>query len=131
MAIGESAYQRIGGAPAIKSVVDAFYESVLADEELAGYFTALDGGGFAALKRHQVALLSQVLGGPREYTGRELAHAHQGAGITPRAYRRVAHLLVGTLWEFQVPEDIIFEVSELLAQLAPTVVAPAEPVGAR
>jgi hypothetical protein len=29
----------------------------------------------------------------------------------------VTHLLVGTLWQFDVPEGIIFEVSELLASL--------------
>jgi hemoglobin len=120
----ESAYARIGGAPVVKAVVDRFYEYVVADEDLAPYFRRLDAAGLTALKRHQVALLSQVLGGPRQYTGRELAHAHRDLHITERDYRRVTHLLVGTLWEFEVPERIIFEVTEVLAGLRPAIVAP-------
>jgi hemoglobin len=116
-----SAFDRVGGAPAVKAVVDRFYERVLADDELAKYFTNLDESGLAQLKRHQVAMISQVLGGPREYTGRELADAHQSLNIAPVHYRRVAHLLVGTLWEFDVPEDIIFQVSEVLASLQDTI----------
>lgn len=112
-----SGYERVGGAPAVKAVVERFYERVLADDELSRYFTGLDESGMTQLKRHQVAMVSQVLGGPREYTGRELADAHRALKIPQLHYRRVAHLLVGTLWEFDVPEDIIFDVSELLASL--------------
>jgi hemoglobin len=120
-----SAFERVGGTPAVKAVVDRFYERVLADDTLAGYLAELDESGLAQLKRHQVAMISQVLGGPREYTGRELADAHRSLDIPPLHYRRVAHLLTGTLWEFDVPEDIIFEVSEVLASLQETI-APAE-----
>jgi hemoglobin len=112
-----SAFERVGGAPAVKAVVDRFYEQVLADAELARYFAPLDEAGMAQLKRHQVTMISQVLGGPREYTGRELADAHRPLDISELHYRRVTHLLVGTLWQFDVPEDIIFDVSELLASL--------------
>lgn len=112
-----SAYERVGGRPAVKAVVERFYERVLADRNLTHYFTGLDEAGMTQLKRHQVAMVSQVLGGPREYTGRELGEAHEALKITAIDYRRVSHLLVGTLWEFKVPEDIIFEVSEVLASL--------------
>ena len=131
MGTEESAYHRIGGAAAVKAVVDRFYEYVVADGELAPYFGALDATGLAGLKRHQVALLSQVLGGPRQYTGRELGRAHENLRVTGRHYRRVAHLLVGTLWEFRVPEKIIFDVSEVLAELMPAVVGTEDRAGAR
>ena len=116
-----SAFERVGGAPAVKAVVDRFYERVLADDDLSKYFTDLDASGMTQLKRHQAAMISQVLGGPREYTGRDLADAHRGLNISALHYRRVSHLLVGTLWEFDVPEDIIFDVSELLASLQGTI----------
>jgi hemoglobin len=112
-----SAFERVGGAPAVKAVVDRFYEQVLADADLARYFAPLDGAGMAQLKRHQVAMISQVLDGPREYTGRELAEAHRPLNISALHYRRVAHLLVGTLWQFDVPEDIIFYVGGVLTDL--------------
>ena len=112
-----SAFERVGGAPAVKAVVDRFYERVLADNDLSEYFASMDAAGMTQLKRHQAAMISQVLGGPREYTGRDLADAHRALDISALHYRRVSHLLVGTLWEYDVPEDIIFDVSELLSSL--------------
>lgn len=117
-----SGYERVGGAPAIKAVVERFYERVLADDDLARYFTGLDESGVTQLKRHQAAMISQVLGGPREYTGRDLSEAHRGLKISALHYRRVTHLLAGTLWEFDVSEDIIFDVSEALASLQDAIV---------
>jgi hemoglobin len=75
----ESHYDRVGGQPAIREVVEQFYARVLADEELAPYFVDAD---VTQVKRHQVLLLSQVLGGPAEYDGRDLGEAHRGLGIT-------------------------------------------------
>ena len=34
-----SDYERVGGAPAIRAVVDRFYELVLQDERLVSFFT--------------------------------------------------------------------------------------------
>jgi hemoglobin len=34
-----SIYEQIGGAEALETVVDDFYDRVLADDELAGFFT--------------------------------------------------------------------------------------------
>ncbi|HET6986687.1 MAG TPA: group 1 truncated hemoglobin, partial [Kribbella sp.] len=76
---GDSDYQAVGGGPAIASVVDLFYQKVLADPQLSGYFAETD---LARLKRHQVQLVSQVMGGPVAYEGPALAEAHRGRGIT-------------------------------------------------
>src|SRR5215475_8732925 len=90
-----SAFERVGGAPAVKAVVDRFYERVLADNDLSEYYTSMDAAGMTQLKRHQAAMISQVLGGPREYAGRDLADAHRTLDISAVHYRRVSHLLVG------------------------------------
>ena len=55
-----SDYAAVGGAPAIAAVVERFYQLVLGDERLRGFF---DGVEMVRLKRHQVALVSQVMGG--------------------------------------------------------------------
>lgn len=119
-----SDYDRVGGAPTIRAVVDRFYELVLADAELAGYFTGLD---VARIKRHQVLLLSQVLGGPVSYDGRDLAEAHRHLEVTPAHYDRVAQYLTGLLWKSDVDADIIFRVAETLAAVRGQVVAPEVP----
>ncbi len=117
-----SDYERVGGAPAIRLVVDRFYDLVLADAELAGYF---DGMDLARIKRHQVLLLSQVLGGPVSYDGRDLAAAHRHLEVTAAHYDRVAQYLTGLLWKLDVDTDIIFRVADTLAAVRAQIVAAA------
>jgi len=101
---GDSDYQAVGGGPAIASVVDLFYRNVLADPQLSGFFADTD---LARLKRHQVQLVSQVMGGPVAYDGPALADAHKGRGITVDDFGKVVVHLVAALEAHNVPEDII------------------------
>jgi hemoglobin len=107
----QSDYQAVGGAPAITAVVGRFYELVVADDRLAGYF---EGVEMVRLKRHQVALVSQVMGGPVEYSGRDLRAAHQGMGISADDFAVVVDHLVTALTEAGVPSDIIGRVGAAL-----------------
>ncbi|MEU4195947.1 group 1 truncated hemoglobin [Kribbella sp. NPDC026611] len=108
---GDSDYQAVGGGPAIASVVDLFYTRVLADPQLSGFF---EGTDLARLKRHQVQLVSQVMGGPVTYEGPELADAHKGRGITGGDFGKVVVHLVGALEAHEVPDDIIGRVVKAL-----------------
>ena len=106
-----SDYTAVGGAPAITAVVNRFYDLVVADERLAGYF---EGVEMVRLKRHQVALVSQVMGGPVEYEGRELRAAHEGMGISSDDFAVVVGHLVTALTEAGVPPEIIGRVGVAL-----------------
>ncbi|MGI9824234.1 group I truncated hemoglobin [Agromyces sp. Marseille-Q5079] len=106
-----SDYTAVGGAPAITAVVNRFYDLVVADERLAGYF---EGVEMVRLKRHQVALVSQVMGGPVEYEGRELRAAHEGMGISSDDFAVVVGHLVTALTEAGVPSEIIGRVGVAL-----------------
>jgi hemoglobin len=106
-------YDRIGGAPAIREAVDRFYRRLLDDPELAGYFE----GDLSGLKRHQAALLTQVLGGPVQYEGRDLTEAHESLAIPKAHFQRVVFYLVGTLWELGAPMDVIMATGETVASL--------------
>jgi hemoglobin len=115
-----SDYERIGGASAVSAVVNRFYEAVMADPDLAPYF---DGVEMTALRRHQVLLISQVMGGPAEYDGRELAAAHAGRNITNEAYDKVVAHLVATLKDAGVPDDVIGRLGEVVAGTRADIVA--------
>jgi hemoglobin len=106
-----SDYDRIGGAPAVIAVVGDFYGRVLADPDLAPYF---DGVDLVRLRRHQVLLVSQVLGGPAEYDGRELRDAHAGMDITGAHFFMVVAHLVGAMESAGVPDQIVQRVVEAL-----------------
>lgn len=107
-----SDYVAVGGAPAITAVVDRFYQLVLGDDQLRGYF---DGIEMVRLKRHQVALVSQVMGGPVGYEGRELRAAHQGMGISADDFGAVAGHLVTALTDAGVEPAIIDRVVTTIA----------------
>lgn len=112
-------YDRLGGAPTIREAVDRFYVRVLADDELAPYFTDTE---MAALKRHQVLLLSQVLGGPAAYDGRDLADVHRGLGITEAHYDRVVGHLVSVLVELGADDEAIAAAGTVVAGVKPDIV---------
>jgi hemoglobin len=114
-----SNFELIGGTPAVKEAVRRFYDRLLADPELA---SAFDGVDLGTLKRHQVDLLSMVLGGPSNYTGRDLGEAHAGMGITAETYGKVGAHLVAVLEELSVPQHVIDSVVETLTSVSPQIV---------
>jgi hemoglobin len=115
-----SAYERIGGGPAVKELVDRFYQRVLADKQLARFFSV----DMPRLKWHQATLLTSLLGGPNEYQGRELGPAHRGLRIRRRHYGRVATHLVATMQSMNVPADVIDSVANTAAAVQDQIVTP-------
>ncbi len=105
-------YERVGGGAAIRVVVDRFYELVLGDARLATFFTGTD---LPRLKRHQVLLVSQVMGGPAAYDGRDLREAHAGMEITAEQFGLVAAYLAQAMTEAGVDDEIVGRVLEVLA----------------
>ena len=73
-----SIYEQIGGQDALIAVVDDIYKRVLADPQLAGFFT---GSNMSRLKGKQVEFFAAALGGPDEYSGLSIKDAHRGRGF--------------------------------------------------
>jgi uroporphyrinogen-III synthase len=101
----------VGGTPGIRVAVERLYERLVADPDVSHYFERVD---MPRLKRHQVLLLSQLLGGPARYLGRDLAQAHSGLQITTADYRRVIDHLVAVLTELEVDASSIASISSTL-----------------
>ncbi|HYZ99903.1 MAG TPA: group 1 truncated hemoglobin [Acidimicrobiales bacterium] len=114
-----SHYERLGGQDTIREAVDRFYAAVLGDPELAGYFTDVD---IDRVKRHQVLLLSDVLGGPESYDGPDLGQAHRGLGITDGHYDKVVGYLVAVFTDLGADGDTIAAAAEVLASVKPQIV---------
>lgn len=110
-----SIYAQIGGAEAIETVVEDFYVRVLADDELAGFFT---GTNMARLKGKQAEFFGAALGGPDPYTGAPMRQVHQGRGITPHHFALVAGHLSDSLTAAGVPEPLVAEIIAAVAPLA-------------
>jgi hemoglobin len=113
-----SLFQRLGGMPAIRAVVDDLVSRILADERVNKWFAhaASDPANAAAYKRSLADFLCQGTGGPCQYTGPDIVAAHKGRAVTAEAFDAVVEDLVATLNRLQVPEK---EKADLLAILGP------------
>ncbi|TDV37780.1 group I truncated hemoglobin [Actinophytocola oryzae] len=113
-------YADIGGQDALIVVVDDFYDRVLADPELAQFFT---GVNIARLKGMQVEFFAKVLGGPDEYRGRSMKDVHRGLGIARHHFDRVATHLHEALTAAGVPGETVKTIIDTVAPLADDIVS--------
>lgn len=112
-------YDRIGGQTAVRGAVEEFYIRVLSDPMLAPFFKNVH---MTRLKAHQLAFLSQALGGPKQYSGAAMSQAHARLQIQQHHFDAVAGHLVETLRGLGVNEGIIAEVVEAVTPLAKQIV---------
>ena len=114
----DSLFQRLGGMPALRAVVDDFVPRILADARLQPWFghTAAHPEMAAVYKAHLAEFVCQATGGPCRYSGADMETVHKGRGITPEAFDAVVEDLVATLVKLNVPEK---EQKQLLGLLAP------------
>jgi hemoglobin len=106
-------FSRIGGYEALEVVVADFYDRVLADGELAGFFT---GTNMARLKGRQVEFFAAALGGPEPYSGAPMRQVHQGRGITMHHFTLVTNHLAASLRGAGVAAETV---DQILAAIAP------------
>jgi hemoglobin len=114
-----SIFDEIGGAAAVRAVVDAFADRVLADPMLA---PAFDGIELDRLKGHQRAFIAATIGGPDAYLGRAMGEAHAHLAITTEAFAAIVGHLAGALADLGVPTPTIDAVTAALAPLEAEVV---------
>lgn len=89
-----SLFDRIGGQTAVAELVDDFYGRVCEDSDLAPFF---QHASIEKLIRMQNEFFCAALGGPIDYSGVDLAHAHHGRGIGRIQFGRFVEHLLGTL----------------------------------
>jgi hemoglobin len=113
-----SLYDRLGGMPAIRSVVEDFVVRILADERVNKWFAhaGSDPEKAAAYKSSLADFICHNTGGPCQYMGPDMLTAHKGRGITDEAFNAVVEDLTATLRKLNVPGK---EQSDLLGLLAP------------
>ncbi|MGW4331026.1 group I truncated hemoglobin [Nocardia sp. NPDC004573] len=119
-----SIYDQIGGAEALEGVVADFYVRVLADDDLAEFFS---GTNIPRLIGRQVEFFAAALGGPDPYTGVSLRKVHQGRGITMHHFGLVATHLTEALTAAGVGHDIVEQIIGVVGTLAPDIVSGSAP----
>jgi len=106
-AAAASVYDQIGGAAAVDAAVDVFYRRVLADAYVNRFFAGVDMSKQAA---KQKAFLTMVMGGPHNYTGKDMREGHRHLvkmGLNDSHFDHILMHLRATLAELGVPENLI------------------------
>lgn len=101
------------GTDAIRAAVSVFYDRVLGDPQLAGWFAGVD---MNRLRKHQTTFLLYALGGRETYLGRPLHEAHAGLHITDAAFDATVEHLVVALHEVGVAPDVITQLRSRVEQ---------------
>jgi hemoglobin len=104
--MSQSLYDQIGGSAAVDAAVDIFYEKVLADGTINGFFKNVD---MKKQRAQQKAFLTMVFGGPNGYSGKDLRSAHAplvAKGLGDLHFDAVAKHLQATLDQLNVPVDL-------------------------
>ena len=111
MTAKKSLYDRLGGKPAITSVVDDFVGNVAGDGRINQRFA---NANIPRLKTMLVDQICEATGGPCKYTGKTMKAAHKGMGITDTDFNALVEDLVKALDKFNVGTT---EKNELLGAL--------------
>ncbi|MFI5956154.1 group 1 truncated hemoglobin [Cryptosporangium sp. NPDC051539] len=114
-----SLFDEIGDAATLRTAVNLFYRRVLADPGLAPWFGGVD---MTALRAHQLAFLADALGGPDLFSGRDIAAAHAGLGITDQAFDELIGHLATALRDLGKSQSMVDRVVRRLEPLRHAVV---------
>lgn len=110
-----SIYDRVGGHEGLEAVVEDFYNRVLGDDQLSGFFA---GTNMNRMKGRSAEFFAAALGGPHPYTGLSMERAHQGRGITMAHFDLVVGHLEDALAAVGVPQETVEELIGVIAPLA-------------
>ncbi len=120
--MSSSLYDKYGGFATVSNLVHDFYDRIGQTPELDSYF---EGVNMSRLISHQTKFLCMALGGPADYTGRQLSAAHKSLSITPAHFDLVAEILQETLEDGGVEEDDINAIMGIVGSTKEDIVAKA------
>lgn len=103
-------YERLGGEAAVDKAVDLFYERVLKDDRINGFFENLD---MVAQANKQKKFLTMVFGGPHNYTGKDMRAGHAHLALTEEHFNAVIENLAATLKDMGATAADIDEVAAI------------------
>jgi len=99
-----SYFERLGGDPKLKVIVDDFVDRCFDDMMIGFLFQRADRD---RIKRFEYQHAAEHLGGPIRYEGRPLADAHGPHRIFGGQFARRRQILIETLRDHHVPEEIV------------------------
>lgn len=101
-----SLYEKLGGEGELAKMIDYFYDQVLKDDTIKNFFSDID---MDRVRSHQTKFISYALGGPNQYTGKEMKEAHEGMNLNPKHFEAFISHFSKALDHFGVEKNDIDE----------------------
>jgi hemoglobin len=121
-------YERLGGEPAIRAVVDDLVARLAADPKVNVTRKGTQKEwkptpeNVAKLKKDFVDFIGMATGGPQKYTGKSMKEVHTGMQITPAEFEAAAADLKATLNKLKVPAPEQAELMRIVGSTAPDII---------
>jgi hemoglobin len=106
-------FQNFGGKPGISKIIDDFLVIWQADPRISARLTDADVDRLGLMLKAQI---TQLTGGPAEYSGRDMKAAHDGMGIRNAEFNALAEDLQSAMEKNGISSRAQ---NKLLAKLAP------------
>ncbi|MCB9733911.1 MAG: group 1 truncated hemoglobin [Deltaproteobacteria bacterium] len=103
MAAGATDFERLGGEPGVRAIIEDFTARVFGDVMIGFLF---EGKPKARITEMEIRFASAHLGAGTPYSGRSIAHAHRASPILGGHFLRRRRILAQTLADHGVPDDI-------------------------
>jgi hemoglobin len=96
-------FERLGGEPTLRPIIDAFVDEMVADVMIGFFFTGVDR---ERLKKREYQFTAGFLGADVRYEGRPLREAHAPHPIMGGQFDRRRQILKQVILRHDVPPDI-------------------------
>lgn len=117
-------FETYGGFASVSKIVSAFYDKVLDSERLSRFFVKVD---MRRLIDHQTKFIASIMGGPASFTDDALQRAHAKLGITHDDFAEAVELLIETLEDFDVADEDIEHLRQIVMRAEGLIVTRREP----
>jgi hemoglobin len=96
-------YEKLGGEPVLRRVIDAFVDRLFADRMIGFFFRSADR---QRIKEMEFQWTARLLGAEVAYQGKPLEEAHAKHPIMGGQFQRRQQILKETLQQHRIPEEI-------------------------
>jgi hemoglobin len=113
-------FEKLGGEPVLRAVIDQFVEAMYADVMIGFLFRHFDKD---RLKRHEYQFTARALGLAIPYEGRPIREAHAAHPILGGQFSRRKVILRDALLAHGAPAEVVTALMEHTEKLRPLVTA--------
>ena len=111
--MSNSLFNRLGGSDAVNAAVDIFYDKVISDDHINGFFEGVD---MSKQMRKMKSFLSYAFGADTPFQGESMRVAHERLvqqGLNDSHFDAVKNHIDTTLKELNVAQPLINEVLDI------------------